>query len=128
MRRMPHRVLAFFLACLMLWSGLSTYEPPELALPGPAEEAVVLAASAAAPGSPAAAALRGSVADHHLDDQPAQTPADLVADLPALLKGPRAAVLVAGPGLPLPARAAALRPAPWLAGLLRPPCSGLRTA
>jgi hypothetical protein len=128
MRRMPHRVLAFFLACLMLWSGLSTYEPPELALPGPADAAAVLAASALAAGTAGSAAPRGSVADHHLDDQPAQTPADLVADLPALLKAPRDAVLVAGPGLPLPARATTLRPAPWLAGLLRPPCDLLRTA
>lgn len=125
---MPHRVLAFFLACLMLWSGLSTYEPPELALPGPADTALVLAASAAAPVAPGAAAPRGSVADHHLDDQPAQTPADLAADLPALLKAPRAAVLVAGPGLRLPTLATGLRPAPWLAGLLRPPCTPLRTA
>lgn len=113
---MPTRVIALFLAFVLLWSGLSTIEAPRaFASPSPEQHAVAHAGGLA----PAHA---GSVEHHPLDDLPSQPLSDPPTETPGLL-----------PALLNPcAQARALgRPrsivsndvrSPCLAGPLRPPC------
>ncbi|MCR5869144.1 hypothetical protein [Aquincola sp. J276] len=100
---MSSRLLALFLSFVLLWSGATAHEQPLIVVPGgtPAATAAVLAA----PGS--ADLADGSVADHHLDDLPAQALADAALDAPALPPAPprmpAPAAMPAAPPLYLPA-------------------------
>lgn len=118
---MPPRVIALFIAAVLLWSGFSTIETPHDALAASTGEA-----PAWLPAAGDTAAGLGSVADHHLDDLPVQAQADPPTDLPALpvaahrlglqpLREPLAAALPTAAAWP-----------PFLAGPLRPPCDGRR--
>jgi hypothetical protein len=96
---MPRRVIAFLLAVVLLWSGLSTLEAP----------------SASAP--------EGSVEQHHLDDLPLQAQNDPSTEGPGLLPAPLTAT---APLLVVAQRHVFVSTAagpPYLAGPLRPPCS-----
>jgi hypothetical protein len=115
---MPSRALALLAAVLLLWSCLGTIEAP-----------VASWGSASDPGhavgqaeGPAVALHEGTVAHHHLDDLPSQSQADPPADhpgpLPAVPERAARALATSRPQGPT----AASMPAPWLAGLLRPPC------
>lgn len=66
---MSVRLITSLLALAILWSGFSSWEWGAVA-----DEAAVVVV--AVPGSPLD---DGSVADHHLDDQPVQSPSDLLA-------------------------------------------------
>jgi hypothetical protein len=98
---MPSRVIAFFLAFVLFWSGLSTIEAPS-ALTQPSSD--------------------GSLEDHHLDDQPLQAQGDPAAETPGLLPAPlRPTSQALATGQPHTFVSAATR-SPFLAGPLRPPC------
>lgn len=119
---MPPRVIALFIAAVLLWSSFSTIEPLHGSLPAPIGEAPAWVASAATAPQPP-----GSVADHHLDDLPVQAQADPPADLPAL---PAATLRLSLPSLREPPASTGQPAAAWppfLAGPLRPPCGGLHT-
>ncbi len=114
---MPSRVIAFFLAFVLFWSGLSTIEGPgALAQPSP-EQQHALAHSGAQHGLD-----DGSVEDHHLDDQPLQVQGDPAAETPGLLPAPlRPTSQALATAQPHTFVSAATR-SPFLAGPLRPPC------
>jgi hypothetical protein len=119
---MPVRVIAFLLAIVLVWSGLSTIESPRVfAQPGPGHSLAI--AQAETPASKP----EGSVEQHHLDDLPSQAqndpPVDPAVDsagLPPAVPKPDLAPRVAS--LPRADAVAEARP-PYLAGPLRPPCS-----
>tara|TARA_B100001105_G_C22342368_1_gene421916 strand:- start:285 stop:659 length:375 start_codon:yes stop_codon:yes gene_type:complete len=119
---MCKRLLALFLACVLLWSGATAHESLLMPVAHDATTATPLNAAAVPATDP------GSVADHHLDDQPAQALGDAPTDTPAL---PPSA-----PGLPpsptLPAAGAPHRAAAWAThvpeGPLRPPRPAARAA
>jgi hypothetical protein len=116
---MPSRVLAFLLAVVLLWSGLNTVEAPHV-FASPAPEQVLVIAAGGSPSAPA----EGSVEHHHLDDLPSQVQTELPPETPGLLPAspaPGAPRLVMA--LPHPF-ASAEAVSPFLAGPLRPPCSG----
>ena len=115
--RMPSRVIAFLLAFVLFWSGLSTIEAPSaLAQPSP-EQSYALSHSGAQHGSD-----DGSVEDHHLDDQPLQAQGDPAAETPGLLPAPlrpsSQSLATAEPHTFVSSAAGS----PFLAGPLRPPC------
>lgn len=117
MKPMPRRVIAFLLAAVLFWSGLSTFEAPSaLAQPSTDQQQVI----AHAAGS--AALNDGSVEDHHLDDLPFQAPSDPSTETPDLLAAPVTSLapsrVVASPY----AFVSTVAGPPYLAGLLRPPC------
>lgn len=113
-RRMPSRVIAFFLAFVLFWSGLSTFEAPR-ALAQPSLEQQHAGAQ---PGLE-----DGSVEDHHLDDLPLQVQGDSAAETPGLLPAPlRPSSQSLATGQPH-AFVMAAAGSPFLAGPLRPPCS-----
>ena len=120
---MPSRVTAFLLAVVLFWSALSTLEAPSAwAEHAPGQHRVLVEA-----GGPAD--LRdGSVEDHHLDDLPLQAQSDLPAETPGMLPpslAPSSVVLsIAQRHRFVPVAAGS----PFLAGPLRPPCSGHRAA
>ncbi len=112
---MPSRLLAFFLALVLAWSGLSAWEPL----------GAILAAERAAqslvaePGDRSA----GTVADHHLDDQPSQFQGNPVPDLTGLpAPVPAIALAAVAAARPRLGESPAL-PAPCLAHPERPPRS-----
>ncbi|MEF7614380.1 hypothetical protein V4F39_10715 [Aquincola sp. MAHUQ-54] len=117
---MPSRVIAFLLSLVLLWSGIGTQELPTLSPPASGVQAM---APAGLPGD----VRKGSVEDHHLDDQPSQAQGDLPGELPDQL------LAVAAHGrsvLPMPGFSRlppAPHGAPCLEGLLRPPCPAART-
>jgi hypothetical protein len=117
---MPLRVIAFFLAFALFWSGVSTIEAPRdtTHLPAGQQHAI---GHAGGPGS----ALQGSVDDHHLDDLPAQAQSDPPADAPVLLPSPLAPRLQGGSPARARALAAVALTPPCLAGPLRPPCDAV---
>jgi hypothetical protein len=115
---MPIRVIAFLLAFVLLWSGLSTIEAPRIvAAPGSGQ------ATGLVDAADLAAAHAGSVEHHHLDDLPSQAQSDPAPDTPGLLPTPMAPsaqwLVMAQPQ----AFAAAETRPPFLAGPLRPPRS-----
>jgi hypothetical protein len=115
---MPPRVIALFLAIVLLWSGLSTLEAPRaLASPSPEQQHPIAHASGSV------AAHEGSVEHHHLDDLPSQAQSDPPPETPGLLPTPLAPsaqwMVMAQPH----AFASAETGPPFLAGPLRPPCS-----
>ncbi len=115
---MPTRVIAFLLAFVLLWSGLSTIEAPRIAAaPGSGQTTSLV--HAAGP----AAAHAGSVEHHHLDDLPAQAQSDPPPDTPGLLPTPLAPSAHWLAMAPPQALAAAETRPPFLAGPLRPPRS-----
>jgi len=115
---MPSRVLAFLLAVVLLWSGLNTIEAPG-AFDSPATEQALAIANAGGQS----AAHEGSVEHHHLDDLPSQAQSDPPPETPGLLSSPHAPsaqrMVMAQPHR----FASAAAGPPFLAGLLRPPCS-----
>lgn len=116
---MPARVIAFFLAAVLLWSGLGTVELPRtFALPSSAP------LHAAGDADRQMRSDAGSVEHHHLDDVPLQAQTDPVTDTPGLLAeaGPPAAPPRAMVHPRMAASAAAWPP--FLAGPMRPPCLG----
>ena len=115
---MPTRVTAFFLAFVLLWSGLNTIEAPHVfASPSPEQRLTIAHAGGQA------APPEGSVEHHHLDDLPSQAQSDPPPETPGLLSTPIApsaqGMVMAQPH----AFAAAETGPPFLAGPLRPPCS-----
>jgi len=119
---MHFRVIACFLAILLLWSGLATIEAPRGFVPAPPAQNHAIA-DADGP----AAGREGSVEHHHLDDLPTQAQSDPAAETPGLLSAPLK------PGIP---PLAIVRPlafvsatpgSPFLAGPLRPPCAAALT-
>jgi hypothetical protein len=119
---MPSRVIAFFLALVLFWSGLGTIETPSTSAQPPCEQACVGVAA----GMPVDT-HGGSVEDHHLDDLPVQAQNEPPAETPDLL--PALARPVAQSAAMTPPHgdlAATARPL-FLAGPLRPPCSEARS-
>jgi hypothetical protein len=119
---MLSRVLAFLLAVVLLWSGLSTIEAPQaFALPSPEQGLAV------AHAGDQSAAQEGSVEHHHLDDLPSQAQSDPPSETPGLLPAPLAPsaqrMVMAQPH---PSASDEAVP-PFLAGPLRPPCSAALT-
>lgn len=117
---MSSRLLALFLSFVLLWSGATAHEQPLIGVPGGTS-----AATATLLPQPGPADLAdGSVADHHLDDLPAQHLADAALDAPALpataprLRTPTS--VAAAPAHYLPAA----WPCPPPASLHRPPRHG----
>jgi hypothetical protein len=117
MRAMPSRVIAFFLAVVLFWSGLSTIEAPSaLAQPSPEHQHAIAHAGGGA------ATNEGSVEHHHLDDLPSQAQNDTAPETPGLLP---AAPPPSFAGLPMAeprTMTLAGTASPFLAGPLRPPC------
>lgn len=114
---MALRVIALVLSFVLLWSGLTSVEPPRPS--APAAPATVLADAATPPNT-----LAGSVEHHHLDDQPSQALGEQPVESPGLLPStPAPAVQVAGTVRRLPASGLPWA-SPCLAGPLRPPCLG----
>lgn len=115
---MPSRVIAFFLALVLFWSGLSTIEAPSALLQPAHEQQHVLSQAGGPP-----ALNDGSVEDHYLDDQPSHALNDPTVEtfglLPAPLR-PRAQSLAT---VVPHAFVLAAAGSPFLAGLLRPPRS-----
>ena len=114
---MPSRVIAFILAFVLFWSGLSTFEAPRALAQPSLEQQDALAHAVGQPNLD-----DGSVEDHHLDDLPLQVQGEPSAETPGLLPAPL------GPGIqPLAtvqpqAFVLAAAVSPFLAGPLRPPC------
>lgn len=105
---MRSRALAFFLALVMAWMGLSAQEKAaEVCSETLAEHLAQQAERTPDPG--------GSLDDHHLDDLPFQ----LLADLIGLLSSESLAA--ASPGVRPVALPPGLWRAPYLDGLHRPP-------
>lgn len=119
---MATRLLAFFLAGLLLWTGYSTIEVPRLLAGGPDGAPLAEVIPAERERAPA-----GSIEDHHLDDQASTAHPDLALDVPGV---PFTRHMASWPGVggrsPSVPGARGVGP-PWLAGLLRPPCTGSRT-
>lgn len=114
---MPPRVIAFILAAVLLWSGLSTAEAPLFASSSPEQRLAIVAADGQA------AAHQGSVEHHHLDDLPSQVQSDPPPETPGLLPTPLAPnARWMGTAQPHAFASAETGP-PFLAGPLRPPCS-----
>jgi len=100
---------------LVLWSALTGVEPlPAGTASGPVDATTVAMLEAEPP-------LPGSLADHHLDDQPGRAQADPAPDVSLLLpSAPR----TAAPGDAAPWRVLndrGMPPSPFLDGPLRPP-------
>jgi hypothetical protein len=115
---MPSRVIAFFLAVVLFWSGLSTIEAPSALAQHSHEQEHALA-----PAGGPSGLHDGSVEDHHLDDLPAQAQSDTSAEPPGLLPAPmRQTAASLASALPR-SLTSAVAGSPFLAGPLRPPCS-----
>lgn len=110
------RVVALLLSFVLLWSGLTTVEPPRLGAPAAAPTAALRDASTLLAPSD------GSVEHHHLDDLPSQALGDPPVEIPALLASSPAPGGRVPKAVRPPPVASRTVPAPWLAGLLRPPC------
>lgn len=117
------RVIASLLVLVMFWSALAAQE--QAFRPDTPEAGQQVAALA---GGSSYAGSDGSVADHHLDDQPAQAHAEHLADLPCLLQV-RPEVQAPALAMAAPARwpMNALHP-PYLDTPQRPPCAAGFTA
>jgi hypothetical protein len=116
MRAMPSRLVAFILAFVLLWSGLSTIEAPRaLAQDSPEQQHTRVH-----DGDPAAT-VEGSVEHHHLDDLASQAQSDPALETPGMLPAPLlprvARQPMAGPTFMTWVGTAS----PFLAGPLRPP-------
>lgn len=114
---MPLRVIALFLAFVLLWSGVSTIEAPRPFAPTSPEQQ-----HAIAPADSQGAAHDGSVDDHHLDDLPAQAQNDSPPETLGLLPLSLTPRFHGGPLAQPRALASVVLAPPFLAGPLRPPC------
>lgn len=115
-RRMPSRVLTFFLAFVLMWSGLSPAEPWH------APDGVGGAPTAQAEQPEPGILLNGTLYSHHLDEQPYQVQGDAFPDLKIARCGAFPLVDLG----PAPAPRAGLPDrydSPCLEGLLRPPAA-----
>lgn len=115
---MSPRVVALLLSFLTLWLSLAVTEQrfaEALDLPGQ---------TASVPGDVKRSDMMGSMDDHVVDDQPAQLSAELALDLTALVDGVNKAFFCGALPAGSPAKHAdAMRAAPHLEGLRRPPKS-----
>lgn len=120
---MPVRVIAFFLALVLLWSGFTAQEQAvSIAMTG-AEQV-----DAKSPGEPAQRVPGGSVDDHRLDDLPAQSHVESLGDGQALLMD-RVQAPAPGPTMArLRPYAAFTRLGPYLERPQRPPCATVLVA
>lgn len=113
---MPVRVLNVFVMLVLVWSGFATHEQFRSPTAGCCD-AVAFVSNDVTAGEQ----VMGSVADHHLDDVPAQPqwdpPGDSSAPFQALARPPYTGGATSGP----PRYRDAAEAAPWLAGLWRPP-------
>ena len=115
---MPLRVIAFLLAFVLLWSGVSTSieAPRTIAPPSPEQQHALVHAGGQG------AAHEGSIDDHHLDDFAAQAQSDSPPETLGLLPPPLTPRIHDGLLTKLQALASVASASPFLAGLLRPPC------
>jgi len=121
-RTMHARVIACFLAIILLWSGLATIEAPRGFVQAPPAQDHAIA-DACEP----TAGHGGSVEHHHLDDLPSQAQSDPPTETPGLLSAPlKHGVPPLAIVRPL-AFVSATPGAPFLAGPLRPPCDAATT-
>lgn len=115
---MPSRLIAFFLALVMCWSGFMIQDQPGAV-------ATVAIEHAESQGSiePEAPLSSGSAHERQFGELPASGPAETLADLQTLLMdgapAPESGLLMARPG----PYAALTPPAPYLDALQRPPCA-----
>ena len=116
--RVPSRVVAFFLAFVLFWSGLSTFEAPSALAQHSPEQQHALAHA----GGPSDLD-DGSVEDHHLDDLPSQAQSDPPAETPGLLPALLRPTSLFQATAQLHTFVSAAAGAPFLAGPLCPPCS-----
>lgn len=113
---MPARLIVFFLAFALLWSGFSTFEAPNALSPASLEQQHDTADADGRAGS-----HQGSVEDHHLDDLPIQVQNDPPTDAPELAPVLRKPIADwSARTLPQTWLSAAAS-SPLLAGPLRPP-------
>jgi hypothetical protein len=115
---MWRKAFTLLLAAVVLWASVSTQEA-FLEVTGQGSACLATGVDGSAPTD------LGSVADHHLDDQPVQPPGDGVADHPAMPS--RSSLSIAGgarPGTPIAVAEAAHAP-PDLDGPHRPPRNAL---
>ena len=120
---MPTRVHWLLLALVLLWSGLGTFEPLRPVAPSPVEQTV-----ANDSGGGPAALHDASGDDHHPDVLPLQALGDATAETPGLLPARLEARIPALAMGRSPAFTLNVTSAPFLAGLLRPPCDASLTA
>ncbi len=112
------RVITFFLAFILLWSGLSTTEAPHALAPASSgqQHALTHAIDRGVDHG-------GSVRNHHLDDLPAQVQNDPLTESPDLMPSPTVsgapALIIVRRHSPTTATVAS----PALAGPFRPPSS-----
>jgi hypothetical protein len=116
------RLVASLLALVLLWSCLTAQELDPLSASANVEQA-----DAALAVSPYAG-TDGSVGDHHLDDQPAQTHGEHHADSPGLLQGGPAVLATALLMFRRVPLSVAMRHPPYLDAPQRPPCEIRRHA
>ena len=116
--RVPSRVVAFFLAFVLFWSGLSTIEAPR-ALVQPSHEQQHTLTQAGGPLT----LNDGSVEDHHLDDQPSQALSDPSVETFGLLPAPPRCSAPTLAMIEPHAFVLAVAGPPFLDGPLRPPRS-----
>jgi len=115
---MPSRVISIFLAFVLFWSGLSTFEAPSALAQASPEQQHALAQAGMQPSLD-----DGSVEDHHLDDLPSQAQSDPPAETPGLLPALMRPTSLLQATAQLHTFVSAAAGAPFLAGPLRPPCS-----
>ncbi len=82
------RALGLFLASVLFWTSLSTFEGLDACVPAQATQAFALAQDGP---------LRGTVNEHHLDDLPSHTHAEAQGEPVALPAGPQPAQPDAAP-------------------------------
>jgi hypothetical protein len=122
MAGMPSRVIAFFLALVLLWSGIGAIETPRTQLPFSHEQQHAIAHSSSLGHGSGTAHEEGSVDHHHLDDLPTQALSDPPVEPPGLPSEPMVPSFHTGPVDAPRSRPATAMPPPFLTGLLRPPC------
>jgi hypothetical protein len=114
---MPLRVIAFLLAFVLLWSGVTTVEGPRAIAPSTPEQPHALVHAGGQ-----SAAHEGSVDDHHADDLAEQAQSDSPPETPGLLPPPLTPRAYDGLHSQPQALAVVTPTSPFLAGPLRPPC------
>jgi hypothetical protein len=128
---MPSRVIAFFLAVVLFWSGISIIEAPR-ALAQPSEQQHTIADAGGT-----AATTEGSVEHHHLDDLPSQArndsppetrgllPAALPPGFPGLRSVPSCGIGIPSWGLTVSPQACQRRCSDTVKSTVRTPGTGL---
>jgi len=106
------RALGLFLASVLFWTSLSTFEGLDTAVPAQAAQAYALAQDGP---------LRGTVDEHHLDDLPSHAHAEAQGEPVALPAVPHPAQPLAAPALAPSFQGSRTAKAPALDGPRRPP-------